>query len=339
MASGLTIELPAVSLPDTAAARLSSEFGRLPTAEEDLEALLAALLATARELPLEVIESLLRLRADPRAPGALLVRGMPVDDDLPPTPTRPVPPSFNPGALGRGAILLLATVLGEPVAYAAEKDGALVQNVFPTPGQRQMPSNESSVVGLGFHTELTFSRAEPAQCFDVAAPDFVLLLALRSPPERAATTSIIEARDLCRRLEPEEVETLRQPWFELRAPHSFTQDGDGSRPWSPPLALVRGPAEHPSVAFDISCGVRARTPAAGAALDALRRACADPAIHHHVSLRRGDLLVIDNHKCAHARSPYEARFDGRDRWLQRAYVRHSIRMLRSAAGRSFRVLA
>lgn len=339
MASDVAIGLPTVHVSDAAAARLKGAFMRSSLAGENLERLLAGLLNTAPELPREVVELVLRLRADPQAPGTLLITGMPLDDDLPPTPTAPQPPTFRPGAVSRCSILLLAILLGEPVAYAGEKDGALVQNVFPTRDQRAEPSNESSAVPLEFHTELTFSREAPEQCFDAAAPDFVLLLALRSLPERAATTSIIDARDLCRLLEPAEVEALRQPWFELRSPHSFMRDGNGSRPWSPPLALVRGPEEHPSVVFDISCGVRARTPEAEGALAALRRACAHSAIQRHVSLRSGDLLVIDNHKCAHARSPYEARFDGRDRWLHRTYVRRSIRGLRSAAGRSFRVLA
>jgi L-asparagine oxygenase len=333
----VTIELATVHIPAAAAASLSDGFKKL--APTDLEGLLAALLGTLRDLPHEALSSILRPRADPEAPGALLVSGMPLDDDLPPTPTEPVPPTFTPGPVSRCAILLPAIVLGEPVAYAAEKGGALVQNVFPIPGQREKPSNESSAIGLDLHTELTFSREVWAQSFDAAAPDFVLLLALRSPPERSATTSVVHARDLCRLLDAADVDVLRRPWFELRAPYSFTQDGNGARPWSPPLALVRGPEEHPEVVFDISCGVRARTPEANGALEALRRACADPAIHSAVKLREGDLLVIDNHKCAHSRSPYDAQFDGRDRWLLRSYVRRSIRSLKSAAGRSFRILA
>ena len=339
MASDVITELPTVHVSDAAAVRLRAAFTRRAAEEGDQEQLLAALLGTAHDLPLDVLESVLRLRVDPAAPGALLITGMPLDDVVPPTPTEPVPPTFGPGPVSRCAILLPAILLGEPVAYAAEKDGALVQNVFPTRAQREQPSNESSTVGLEFHTELTFSREIPAQSFDVAAPDFVLLLALRSPPARSATTSVIHASDLCRLLDRGDVDALRQPWFELRAPHSFTQDANGSRPWSPPLALVSGPDASPSVVFDISCGVRGRTPEADAALQALRRACADSAIHYSVTLREGDLLIIDNHKCAHARSPYDAQFDGHDRWLHRAYVRHSIRTLRSAPGRSFRVLA
>ena len=34
----------------------------------------------------------------------------------------------------------------------------------------------------------------------------------------------------------------------------------------------------------------------------------------------GDLLVIDNALVVHGRSPFPARYDGTDRWLQRAFV-------------------
>ena len=39
-----------------------------------------------------------------------------------------------------------------------------------------------------------------------------------------------------------------------------------------------------------------------------------------VVLEPGDLLVIDNDMVVHGRSPFDARFDGTDRWLQRAFV-------------------
>jgi L-asparagine oxygenase len=39
-----------------------------------------------------------------------------------------------------------------------------------------------------------------------------------------------------------------------------------------------------------------------------------------VVLEPGDLLVIDNNIAVHGRSPFTARFDGHDRWLQRSFV-------------------
>ena len=325
-------------VPGEARAALGRAFAELPSAEADSEALLARVLQTAHHLPVDILRTLLWFRVAPQAPRALLLAGMPLDEHLPPTPTDPAARVVKSGQVSQCGILLVAVLLGEPVAYAGEKGGALVQDVFPTEGQRTTPSNESSAVPLEFHTELTFSRAAPEQSFDVAAPDYVLLLALRSAVERSATTSIVEARDLCDRLQPRALKTLREERFQLRAPHSFTRD-NGDRPWSRPLALVRGPVEDPRIAFDIACGVRALTPAAEEALDALRTACAEPAVQRAVRLGEGDLLVIDNERCAHSRSPYVAAFDGRDRWVHRTYVRRSLRGLRLAATDSIRVLA
>jgi L-asparagine oxygenase len=328
-----------LQVPHAVRRRLHREFRRLPPAAKDLEGLLAGLLQAASQVPRDFLRQLLWFRASPQAPGALLLTGMPIDEDLPPTPTKPAHRPFKTGHVSECAILFIAILLGEPVAYAEEKDGALVQDVFPTRSQRTTPSNESSSVALAFHTELTFSRMAPEQSFDVAAPDFVLLLALRSPRGRSATTSVVEARDLCARLDAAHVAALREPRFRLRAPHSFVRDAGRSRPWSPPLALIRGPDEALSMAFDIACGVRALSPEADTALRALRAACADPALQRSVQLRPGDLLAIDNNRCAHARSRYEARFDGRDRWLRRAYVRRSLRALTPRSEGSFRVLA
>jgi L-asparagine oxygenase len=37
-----------------------------------------------------------------------------------------------------------------------------------------------------------------------------------------------------------------------------------------------------------------------------------------LALEAGDLLVVDNDVAVHGRSPYQPRFDGFDRWIQRA---------------------
>jgi L-asparagine oxygenase len=55
-----------------------------------------------------------------------------------------------------------------------------------------------------------------------------------------------------------------------------------------------------------------------------------------VALEAGDLLVVDNAVAVHGRSPYSPRFDGTDRWLQRAFVVSDLRP--SAADRHGRVI-
>ncbi len=55
-----------------------------------------------------------------------------------------------------------------------------------------------------------------------------------------------------------------------------------------------------------------------------------------MALEAGDLLVVDNAVAVHGRSPFTARFDGLDRWLQRTFVVGDLAP--SAADRSGRVI-
>jgi len=327
-----------IQLTAACADRLLAAFAALPP-WPPTDRHLAHLVQAASALPTEVVEQLLTFRAAPKATPAVLVTGVPIDEDLPATPTDERGETVKFGHVSEYALLTFAMLLGEPVAYQAEKNGVLVQNVYPTLAQRDAPSNESSSASLGFHTELTFSRSCPNRPLHVAAPDFVLLLGLRCPADRAATTAIVPADLVCERVGAKIEAALREPQFQLMAPYSFTRDGDGSRPWSPPVALIHGLPGRPLVAFDTACGVRALSPSGDRALAALKEACDDPDLRAGVQLRAGDLFILDNHRCAHSRSSFPAFFDGADRWLQRGYVRRSLRSLPAQAGAWYRVLA
>ncbi len=67
---------------------------------------------------------------------------------------------------------------------------------------------------------------------------------------------------------------------------------------------------------------------------AVRSAIAE--VETSVVLEPGDLLVVDNNVAVHGRSPFSARFDGTDRWLQRAFVVTDLAP--SAADRTGRVI-
>ncbi len=326
-----------VDLPSTVTDELRRALLALPVPAEEPGVLLARLLQVTGHLPVELLSALLSFRAAVEVPSTLVVTGLPVDADLPPTPTEEHGGS-TAGPVSERALLLLAVLLGEPVSYQGEKHGTLVQDVFPLREFESAPSNDGSATELGFHTELVFSRSSPEQPLHVARPDFVMLLGLRCPADRAATTMTIDARAILDRLAESRLATLRQPQFQLCAPHSFTRDGE-PRPWSAPIPLLHGTPEAPWLAFDLACGVRALSIEAAAALDELRAVCADPVIQTRVQLGQGDLLVVDNNRCAHSRSPFPAHYDGQDRWLRRVYVRRSIWQLKRASAGCARVLA
>ena len=327
-----------IDLPEDVTERLREEFDKLQTGIGDTEQVLADLLAVGAVLPRETRRQLLFFRASPYAPSALLITGLPVESGLPPTPVEETSDPLKPAQVSDLSILTVAVLLGEPIAYRAEKNGAIVQNVFPLPSQRDTPSNESSAAPLGFHTELTFSRQFADRPFHESSPDYVLLIGLRCPAGRLASTTVVDARGVCARLGPRQIAALRVPQFQLMAPYSFTRDADGTRPWSPPVALLHGPLDAPSLAFDTACGVRPLTAEASEAITALTEACCNPELSQSVQLHAGDLLAINNRRCAHSRSAFPARFDGQDRWLQRVYVRRNIWPLPVESPGSFRVL-
>ncbi|MEK8144494.1 hypothetical protein NKH18_30295 [Streptomyces sp. M10(2022)] len=89
-----------------------------------------------------------------------MIGGLPVDRAaLPATPS--VPGSVQRRAGVPAAVLtMVACGLGEPLAYLAEKSGALVQDVVPVPGQETFHGNAGSVP-LSFHTENGFHPTHP----------------------------------------------------------------------------------------------------------------------------------------------------------------------------------
>jgi L-asparagine oxygenase len=325
-----------VTLPPNVRLALSRAFAGCGRLDADPEPFLAAVFSTLGLLPPEVLRTTFQFRSDPTASGVLLFRGMPVDQDLPPTPIDPtVLPKET--CVSEASILLVALLLGEPVSYADEKDGVLVQNVFPIETEKQSPSNESSDTDLGFHTELAYSSRTPDRPLHTVSPDFLLLLGLRAAPGADAVTTLVEARDICAALSEGSRATLRQPLFQLRAPYSFTR-GSPDRPWLDPVPLLHGTEAATTLAFDLACGVRGTTPEATDAINELRSVVARPELQVSVRLAAGDLLVVHNRKCAHARSRFQAAFDGTDRWLQRVYVRHGLEGLEPSGVQSFRVL-
>jgi len=100
-----------------------------------------------------------------------------------------------------------------------------------------------------------------------------------------------------------------------------------------PMAVLTGDPARPSMVFDADLMVGTDRQAD----DTLRALGAATAANHtSVALTAGDLLVVDNTVAVHGRSPFEATFDGTDRWVQRTFVVGDLAP--SAADRRGRVI-
>ncbi len=256
----------------------------------------------AAQLPDSIRAQVTAFATTPPPAGCMLLRGFPVGD-LPPTPATPTDPTAKDD-MTELRLLSVAALLGAPVGYLPEHGGDVVQNIVPVQASAASQTSTSSAVNLMFHTEAAFHPHRPR---------YLLLFCLRGDP--AAKTTVASIHAALPHLPKDVIETLFEPRFRCSVDESYLHGR--SNVLGPPMAVLSGTLANPTMVFDEDLMV-------GVDLDA------DDALHmlgqvlaeHHggVTLEPGDLLIIDNDMVVHGRSPFVARFDGTDRWLQRAFV-------------------
>jgi L-asparagine oxygenase len=254
----------------------------------------------ARTLPAVVHDALVDFVDSAPQAGAIVLRGMPVGE-LPLTPPSPTASTVK-DRISEFVLLTVARRLGQPVGYLPEHGGDLVQNLVPIAGNADRQVSTSSKVELMFHTEAAFHPHRPR---------YLLLLCLRGDP--AALTTLSSVFEVLPHLPTSLVDTLFQPRFRTAVDESYLHGRTNQL--SAPMSVLRGDRTRPSMVFDadLMVGVDAE------ADDALRALGAAVSSHQvGLALQAGDLLVVDNDVAVHGRSPYEPRFDGYDRWLQRS---------------------
>jgi alpha-ketoglutarate-dependent taurine dioxygenase len=276
-----------------------------------------------RSLPAVVHDAIVDFGDGGHQSGALLLRGLPLGTvpSTPPTPTTPA----TKDSVSEFTLLAVARRLGQPVGYEPEHGGDLVQNIVPTETAFDRQLSTSSKVQLMFHTEAAFHPHRPR---------YLLLLCLRGDP--AAHTTLSSIVEVLPQLPPDVVDVLFQPRFRTAVDESYLHGRNNVL--GEPTAVLSGNPGRPSpqsvsMVFDadLMVGIDAEAEDALSVLGQATARC-----HTSVALEAGDLLIIDNNVAVHGRSPFTARFDGSDRWLQRAFLVSDLAP--SAADRRGRVI-
>lgn len=222
-------------------------------------------------------------------------------------------------------LLLQATaLLGEPIGYVQESGGCIVNNFFPQQTHSRAATSDSFDTELDLHTENAFHAIQP---------DYLLLLCLRQDPAAEAITYIASAERILQRLSYED------QVFLLNEPYNFLSDYGPSEKnqridINKRQTVLYGDPDSPFLRFDPQF-MKAYSDRAQSVLDRLR-AVAWEAVEP-VRLTRGDLLIMDNRRTAHARSPFTARFDGTDRWMQRTFASCNLRFYTEKLGKHSRI--
>jgi hypothetical protein len=192
----------------------------------------------------------------------------------------------------------------------------LIHDILPIKGHEDEQLGSGSAVELTLHTEDAFHEH---RC------DLLLLFAVRNPD---AVPTVCVSVDWLGEIEPIMFENrfLIQPDLShLPSNNTAGRDGEWSIAFDPvPISALHGTPEAPYLRVDPYFMTAPEGDLEAA--DALARfdlRLRDAA--REVPLQPGDLLVIDNHRVAHGRRPFRARFDGTDRWLKRALVAYDLR--------------
>ncbi|MFC4511764.1 TauD/TfdA family dioxygenase [Streptomyces ehimensis] len=248
--------------------------------------------------------------------GLFVLRGLRVDDARIGATPESWRTAGDTGAHHDIALLLLATVMGDPIAWEGQQEGRFVHNIVPAPGHEREQTGASSSVLLSPHTE---------DAFHPGRAHLLMLTCMRNHDGIATTAASVRRT----RLDDATVEELTRPVLPILPDDAYAEaQGFAGEPPRVP-ALWRAP-DGLTLRFDPAYTPLAEaTPEYRAAYRRLEDELARVSVA--VSLSPGEVLVVDNDLVVHGRVPFTARYDGTDRWLKRASVRVPGRRTRPAA--------
>lgn len=213
----------------------------------------------------------------------------------------------KPDDVSEKCLLQATAILGEPIGYAQESNGSIINNFFPHQSLSHATTSDSYDTELDLHTENAFHAIQP---------DFLILLCLRQDPLAEAVTYVTSIDAILDHLSSEDASFFFTEPYNFLSDYCFREKNCridiGKK-----QTVFYGDVSTPLFRFDPHFMV-ARSHRAQAQLQRLREIAWE--VKHSVKLQAGDMLIIDNRKTAHARSQFTAFFDGSDRWIQRAFA-------------------
>ena len=225
---------------------------------------------------------------------------------LPPTPDN------NNSKIGENTIFariqaILIQLISEMIAYEAEGYGRLFQDVIPIKNMESKQTSVGSNTELEIHTEQAFSKLRP---------DILSLACIRGDVN--AKTYILPVNIILDKLSDYEKTLLRKPLWKIGVDLSFKLHGkqfiDGDI--RGPISIINGSPDDPILIFDqdLMFGITEES-------DKLIKKIVEIYYNHRFqhNLNTGELILIDNKRAVHGRSPFVPKYDGKDRFLIRCF--------------------
>jgi Fe(II)/alpha-ketoglutarate-dependent arginine beta-hydroxylase len=318
---------------ESAAVRELGEVVLQADPDQPLDERLASLVVYAHDLPVRLRSVFTEFRLTGRPYGGLVVAGLPVNESA----LGPTPDAYtdNPDApevrQAEATLLLLGSLLGDPISFATQQHGRIVLDVFPVSGHEESQLGSSSTANLEWHNE---------DAFHPHRADWIMLLGLRNRDQVPTTFGPVQDLDM----DDELRDILFQERFIILPDESHTVEfnhvttgvADHERvdeAFSRITDMVKNPKAIPILSGDrrapfirIDPAFMERDLGDEVAERALEQVIgAIDARLRDVVLDTGELFIIDNKRAVHGRKPFKARYDGTDRWLRRINVAADLR--------------
>lgn len=259
--------------------------------------------------------------------GMLLLSSIPIDDQI-----LPQTPQGNHFHIGETTLLsriqaIINHSFGNMIGFEAEGFGGLFQDMVPKFELAQTQTSLGSNVELEIHTEQAFSKLRP---------DAISLACLRG--DLNAKTYVFPVHIVLQHLSFEEIEMLRQPLWITGVDMSFKLDGhefiEGDI--RGPLPILFDSEDDPKFVFDqdLMHGINDE---AEALVKKIINLYYQYRFEHN--LKPGEMILVDNRRAVHGRSPFQPRFDGYDRFIVRSFVVLDLEKSKYARLENERVIA
>ncbi|MGH1396846.1 MAG: guanitoxin biosynthesis L-enduracididine beta-hydroxylase GntD [Trichormus sp.] len=321
---------------------ITSEYSNV----EDLDFLQEASLF-AHELPWRVREFINNFKLTEDMPGNVIISGYPIDDSkIGLTPNHWKWKADTSRTLEEQILLVLyGSLLGEVFGWSTQQDGYVVHDIFP------IKTHENEQLGCGSSQKLWWHNED---AFHPYRADYVIFMCLRNPDKVATTFGKLNVEQL----KYEQIQTLLKPYFYIRPDESHLEKNESdirkesrqkeaenlvnlayekinkmNSSSGNKISVLFGSPESPYLRLDpyfmdeLKDNKEAQT-----ALDALVRKI-DRNIEP-VVLQPGDYCLIDNYRVVHGRNPFQANYDGKDRWLKRVNITRDLRKSRDSRATS-----
>ncbi|GAA4262990.1 guanitoxin biosynthesis L-enduracididine beta-hydroxylase GntD [Dactylosporangium darangshiense] len=297
---------------------------------EDVESdsALRRITVLAHELPTRIRAALNDYRLE-RTAALFVISGYIVDQDR----VGPTPKHWRHRAEAdtrREEVLLamVSSLVGDPFGWSTQQDGRLIHDVIPIQGHEHEQLGSSSETLLTWHTE---------DAFHPLRGDFLSFLCLRNPYAAATTIGYVDAL----RLPDATRAVLFEDRFHILPDNSHLpkhNSTDGAEVFSTVeemhrspdrVAVLFGDPDQPYMRADpyfmsVDEGDAEARDALGEFTEQIDKAMFD------LCLADGDIAFLDNFRLVHGRKPFQARYDGTDRWIKRINITHDLRKSRAS---------